>query len=509
MKTSTTHRHGLTLGVAILFALFFSSCQVAEEPDAVESNKYDEYLSASNAIGNFNGTALVIEKGEVVYRGAFGIGNIDPMDSLKVESQFRLASVSKQFTAMAIMKLHESGKLDLDQDMRDFIPELAYEGISIRNLLNHVGGLPDYTRLMDNHWKTDLSFDDQARKVSGNDDIIAMMAEKNPPIDFKPLDQWDYSNTGYLMLATVVARASDMPFEDYLKQEIFDPVGMTNTVVYDYVEGLDKEMPNRVFGFSTSWNGVDQSYQDSHYLNAVQGDGGIYSTVDDLAKWDRALYTDKLVSPDLLEEAFTPVILNNGDTTTYGFGWGIGESFSGKKVVSHSGGWVGFATFIHREIEEDNCFIILTNNSGNGLGGAVAAFRSIMHDQPYDMPTTSIATAVAQKIQSDGIEQAIEHYHFLKKESEANSRRVESELNQLGYNLMAEDLLDEAIAIFKLNRDENPETANCYDSLGDGLLAKGDTTNAIITFHEALEMDSTLTFILNKINDLEGNVAPE
>jgi CubicO group peptidase (beta-lactamase class C family) len=296
----------------VLLVFFLASCHEARHKPL---NKYEQYLSEASARGEFNGVALVFDDGDVVYQGAFGIRTIDPPSSLDVNSQFRLASVSKQFTAMAVMQLMEDGKLRYDQDIRDFIPELPYEGITIRHLLHHVSGLPDYEPLMDQHWKPELKVDDPARYTDGNADVIKMLVAKNMPVYFKPGEKWRYSNTGYNLLGSIVARASGVSFAEFLRTRVFDPAGMSSTVMYDYVVGPDPHMPNRAFGYQVEWNGTDLSPADSHYLNPGQGEDGVYSTIGDMLKWDRALYTEKLVSEATLQEAFTPAVLNNGKTT--------------------------------------------------------------------------------------------------------------------------------------------------------------------------------------------------
>ena len=376
-----------TVGFAVCLLLTFSACQQAQAPEQAESepNKYEAVLTQLHERGQFNGNALIFEKGEIVYQGSFGIGNIDPLTPLKRESVFRLASVSKAFTAMGIMILKEEGKLSFDQDIRDIIPELPYEGVTVRHLLNHVSGLPDYTALLDEHWKVDLAPDDPEKSISGNEDIIQLLVEKKPEIHFEPNEKWEYSNTGYVLLATIISRVSGMPFEDFLKQNIFEPTQMEHTVVYDYVQGYDENMPNRAFGFTKVEGKEDLAYNDHHYMNYAQGDGGIFSTVDDLLKWDRILYTDKLVSEETKAEAFTPAVLANGDTTAYGFGWAIGQSPTGKRVLEHSGGWVGFITKIYREVEDDTCIILLTNNSTQYYQIDKLLVK-VMHNQPYELP---------------------------------------------------------------------------------------------------------------------------
>ncbi|HRH37296.1 MAG TPA: serine hydrolase domain-containing protein [Flavobacteriales bacterium] len=488
--------HIIHHAIALFFLSLLTSC--AAQP-AAQPNKYEAYLSEASARGQFNGAALVYDKGKVVYQGAFGIRSIDPIDSLDVNSQFRLASVSKQFTAMAIMILKEQGKLSYDQDVRDFIPELPYAGITIRHLLHHVSGVPDYEPLMDQYWKPELKYDDPARYTDGNAEVIRMLAEKKPPVLFKPGERWEYSNTGYNLLGTIVARASGVSFAEYTQKHIFDPAGMSQTVMYDFVIGPDPKMPHRAFGFQTEWNGTDRIPADSHYLNPGQGEDGVYSTVGDLLKWDRILYTDKLVSKATLEEAFTPGVLNDGTATDYGFGWFIQKSPTGKRMVTHSGGWLSFGTYIVREIEEDKCIVILQNSS-TALWGVVAGLTDLLYDKPAALPPLSIRRAMGKLVASEGVESAIARYKKWKVETPAGYTFNETELNVLGYELVWAGRAEDGAAILKLNLDEYPTSANVYDSYGDALLAKGDTANALLNFKKAFAMDATMTATKEKID---------
>ncbi|WP_375324073.1 serine hydrolase [Flagellimonas sp. GZD32] len=469
-----------------------------------KADKYQSYLTELYTRGQFNGNALIIENGEIVFQGTFGIGNFDPIDSLKLNSVFRLGSVSKQFTAMAIMILKDDGKLYYNQDIREFFPELPYHGITIRHLLNHTSGLPDYTKVMNENWKIDLAYDNPERFISGNEDILKMLCEHKPPAHFKPGDKWEYSNTGYNLLATIISRASGMPFSEYLQEHIFIPAEMHNTSAYKYMPGYDKHMPNRVFGFGTKFNGTDRFSTDSHYLNPAYGDGGIYSTLEDLMKWDSILYTDVLISKETLIEAFTPGILNNGNKTDYGFGWFIDVSPNNKKVVKHMGGWAGFLTNIYREIEEKNCIITLTNNNSryfNMDDGLI----DVLHNQPPRFPRTFIADVIGKKVQNEGIKAAVDHYKKLKLEQQGAYVFNEYELNFLGYELLEDKKIDDAIGIFKLNQDEYPNSANVYDSYGDALLAKGDTINALKNFKKVEAMDPKFLGIKKKIRRFEEN----
>lgn len=256
-----------------LSILFFvaASCQ-AENPTG--DDKYKSFLNGMSQQGKFNGNALILKNGKVVFQGAFGIRSIDPVDSLQLNSAFRLASVSKQFTAMAIMMLKEDGKLSYNQDIRKIISTLPYEGITIRHLLTHLSGLPDYVSLLNNNWKTAFKQDDPRRFISGNEDIINMLVDKKPPVLFAPGEKFEYSNTGYVLLASIVERVSGQHFEDFLNDRIFEPAKMTNTCVYSYKHGADPDMPNRVFGFRIASDGKDLISSDCNYLNMAKGDGG-------------------------------------------------------------------------------------------------------------------------------------------------------------------------------------------------------------------------------------------
>lgn len=494
-------QRSLVLAVPLLLVMY-QGCRA--QPAVDHAGRIDSYLKEAHARGQFNGTALVYTSGGVVYQGAYGIGHIDPVDTLHLGSKFRLASVGKPFTAMAIMILQEDGKLRYNQDVRDFIPELPYTGITIRHLLYHTSGLPQYEPLMDQHWKPELNYDDPARYISGNADILRVIAEVKPPIRSAPGDRWEYSNFGYNLLGTVVARASGMSYADFLQQRIFTPAGMAHTTVYPYVIGNDPAMPDRVFGFWTDWNGRDHKSTDGHYLNPAYGEDGTYSTVGDMLLWDRVLYTDKLVSRATLEEAFTPAVLNNGDTTEYGFGWFIGKTPTGKKMVTHSGSWAGFTTYFLRGIEEDKCLVVLTNNSTTYFGeeGIRGGLTNLLYDQPYRLPRQSIRELLGKVVADEGAAQAIAHYHAWKQQRANDINFNEGEVNLLGYELLWAGRVDDALAILRLNMEEYPHSANVYDSYGDALLAKGDTVNALVHFKNALDLDPTMTATKEKIEGM-------
>ncbi len=272
---------------------------------------------------------------------------------------------------MCIMMLAEQGKLNYDDNFRKYIPELRYEGITIRHLLWHTSGMPDYVALMDEHWDPD--------KYYVNDDVLKMMVKHLPEKLFKPGERYEYSNTGYVLLASIIERVSGVSFKEFVQQNIFDRVGMTSSAIpigdKDY-----KEMANRVYGYDIAENGRHDDNDYDHYNG--YGDGGIYSNLIDLFKWNEALYTEKLVKQETLKEAYEPYVLNNGFVGDYGFGWNVREIDS-NKIVDHSGGWVGFRTHIFRDITNKHCIIILTNRGNREATELHKACYNILRGKPY------------------------------------------------------------------------------------------------------------------------------
>lgn len=491
--------HHVSIALFIVALLIGCDAQERSEP-----SPYEHYLTKTHARGQFNGVVLVYDSGRVVYEGAFGIGSTSPADSLTIDRVFRLGSVTKQFTAMAIMQLQEAGTLRYDQDLRDFIPELPYEGITIRHLLNHTSGVPDFFWPMMEQWKPELKEDDPDRFIQGNADVIRILVDQELPVNFAPGERWEYSNTGYNLLATIVERASGMSFPEYMRERVFSPAGMERTSVYRYVIGPDPALPGRVFGFRNTWTGKERISTDVHFMNPTYGEGGIYSTAHDLLRWDRALYTGQLVRQATLNEAFGPTILNAGDTIPYGFGWMLGTSPSGERRVSHSGGWAGFYTYIYRAIDEDRCLVVLTNNSSSYLPQIADGLVDILYGKVPDMPPLAIGEVIGRAVADSGATYAVARYAHFKATMPNAYRFWEPDLNVLGYTLLEAGRTDDAATILELNTREYPDSPNVYDSYGDALLAKGDTAGAILNFTKAYELNNAFWMAREKASTLRG-----
>lgn len=289
-------------------------------------------------------SVLVIRDGKAIVRKGYGLANLEDREAATSATNYRLASVTKQFTAAAILLLAEDGRLSIDDRMRQWLPSLpaATDAITIRQLLTHTGGLIDYEDLMPATQATQL-----------RDSDVLHLLETTERLYFTPGTHYRYSNGGYSMLALIVEKASGLRFEDFLKQRIFEPLGMENTLAY--VNG-GPPVPHRAYGYSesaTGWARTDQST-----TSAVLGDGGIYSSIDDLARWDAALYDDRLLGDASRKLAFTAWTRTDDAEVAYGFGWRItGES------LWHSGESIGFRNVIVRYPQRHLSVIILSNRN--------------------------------------------------------------------------------------------------------------------------------------------------
>ncbi len=318
-------------------------------------SRYDHTWSPGCAMG-------VVRNGALVFQRGYGMANLEHNIALTDRSVFRIGSVSKQFTAAAIALLGQDGKLSLADDVRRFIPELPEYGhtITIRHFLNHTSGIRDYLTLMhlagyrDDDWYTDQ-------------EVIDILVRQDE-LNFTPGDEYLYSNAGYFLLSEIVRRASGMPLREFAAQRIFGPLGMKDSHFHDDYTHV---VPMRASGYAPTGDG---DFRISMTTLGMVGDGGVYTTVEDLAKWDQNFYEPTVGGQRLLDDLQTQGIINGGDTLTYALGLGISQ-YRGLKVVQHGGAFVGFRAQLMRFPEERTSVICLCNLSATNptrLSRAVA-----------------------------------------------------------------------------------------------------------------------------------------
>jgi CubicO group peptidase (beta-lactamase class C family) len=358
---------------------------------AQNTKELDSLFGQLDKKGALNGCILIAENGKPIYEKAFGYADFQSKRMLNNESIFELASVSKQFTAMAIMQLHEKKKFNYNDDIKKFFPLIPYQGITVDNLLHHTSGIPDFLRWTENEVNVN--------QINYNKDILAAIINKKIPVDFKPGENLAYSNTNYVLLALIVEKISGLTFKDYLTKYIFNPLHMNSTQVYaQRVKGQPLE--NYAYGhiynpsagkFINSDGIAANRYQ--YYFDGVAGPYGISSSTADLLKWDQALYTDKLISKEEQMLAYAPSKLNNGKPSTlmglsYGYGWLIIPKNEPTGIIyMHSGGYPGYMTIIARYPEKNKTIIILTNTYNViSLYQLCAAVEDIIFKQPFEIP---------------------------------------------------------------------------------------------------------------------------
>lgn len=316
----------LLLSIFLIILSIFSQSCIADN----KAKKIDHLMTYCYENDMFNGTVLVAGGGKIVYKNASGYANFHDMEKLKTTSVFCIGSIGKQFSSMAIMILKEQEKLNYEDRLSDYFPEFPdyADKITIRHLLNHTSGIPDWMdysvfRARPGDFKDDIT----------NKDVFEFLVQIDS-LQFTPGEKYSYSSSGYVLLAMIVEKVSGEPFYKFMEQAIFNPLDMKNTLVWNETK---PDIPDKTIGYN-------QFGEKDDYNILTMGAGSIYSTIEDLYKWDQGLYTGKLVSQETLQEAFNPGLLNNGtpsrilsdSTWGYGFGWLLRKNDS-EDIVWHDG----------------------------------------------------------------------------------------------------------------------------------------------------------------------------
>ncbi|MEX0966695.1 MAG: serine hydrolase domain-containing protein [Bacteroidia bacterium] len=359
-----------------------------------KATQLDQLLERYNRYYGFHGNVLIASKGNILYESGIGYAELREKTPLTTDAVFQLASISKQFTALAVCMLLEERKLDYNDQLTKFYPQLPYQNVTIRHLLNHTSGLPNYMWLVENSWKQE--------RAPYNDEVINLMATTPMGVYFRPGRRFDYSNTGYMLLAAIVEKVSGVSFHDYVEERIFKPLDMESSFVYS--SAREYNYGCRLGGFTRYRWGFRSVQEDIH--NGTVGDKGIYSTIEDLYKWDQALYSEKIVSSATLQKAFTPGTLNNRRNIPYGFGFRLSER-DDKKVVYHNGLWHGFRTSFMRYVEDSATIIVLSHSNCEGKNNLVRQIETVLFQQEQFNP----AKVLAEVALYQGVQQAVEHYH--------------------------------------------------------------------------------------------------
>ena len=349
----------------------FNPSKLLEYNPKNADKRIDEFFHKLHSKSGFNGNILVAKHGKIIYENALGWADHLKRDSLKINSQFQLASVTKTMTSTAIMQLMERGKIKLNQDVKEFFPNFPYDGVTIKLLLTHRSGMMNYVYFIDDIYRKQHL---NQRKGLTNTEAMNMIAQYKPTPFNKPDRRFLYNNSNFMVLGSIIEKVTGMSYADYMKENIFKPAGMTHTAVYSKA-AYDK-IPVDVVGHDrNSWR-----YSVApNFLDGPVGDKGIYSTVGDLYLFDQALRAGMLIKPATQDSAYTPRNPMIRGHFNYGYGWRLFEA-PGQKVVYHTGWWHGFRHIYVRDLKNDVTIVLLGNLVNGSLLHLDELFR--MEDMP-------------------------------------------------------------------------------------------------------------------------------
>lgn len=472
---------------AILYTLFIVTFMTATNAFAQQNvQKIDALLKQYYDYGQFNGSILVAENGKVIYKKGFGMANMEWAIPNQPDTKFRIASVTKQFTAALVLQLVEEGKIKLDGKITDYLTDYRKdtgEKVTIHHLLNHTSGIPDYRNVSSNPYS---AADFVKKHVSGD-------------LEFEPGSKYKYNNGGYSILGAIIEKVTGKSYETVLQERILKPLGMTNTGYAHHSTLLQKH--------ASSYQKTPVGYVVAPYIDMAipYAAGSMYSTVEDLFKWDQSLQEDKILSAESKKLMFTPGLSN------YGYGirisdQSIGNSDQKTKIIWHGGGGInGFNSLISRAVEKRQTVIILDNGS-HGLNHPkiTNSIIGILNGQPYDAPKKSIAETLYKIAVENDVASAVAEYRKLKAENSPTFDFSETELNTLGYQLLGMKRAKDAIEIFKLNVEMFPKSSSVYDTLGETYLADNQKDLALANYKKAVELDPKNANALQIVNRLEG-----
>jgi CubicO group peptidase (beta-lactamase class C family) len=441
-------------------------------------------------------TIAIVKDGNPLYTNAFGVTNVDTKEKMRLENIFHFASVSKPFVATAVMQLVEQGKMNLDDKLISYLPyfRLAgedYKNITIRQMLNHTSGIPD---VRDYEWDKP-QFDEGAaeRYVRSLKDLQML---------FAPGEGARYSNMAFDIMGDVIAKVSRMSFEDYITQNILDPLEMKESSF------LIKEISDELRTYPHIWDLKPVVSEVYPYNRPHAPSSTLNSSVIEMMNWAQAnLNKGELDGTRILKKESYNVLwdttVNFTENTKIGLSWFI-NNYHGLRIISHGGGDLGYRSNITLIPERQLGIILASNYSRTPMSDICDGVLAILFGYAYEIPRLAVSMEIAEVFNSKGIEAAKEYYYKLKSEGEDKYSFNHWDLNRLGYHYLGKNETQKAIEIFEFNVELYPEEANTYDSLGEAYMAAGNIEKAIVNYEKSVELDSGNTNAIKMLKKLKG-----
>jgi CubicO group peptidase (beta-lactamase class C family) len=477
LKLQFARRIAVALLVATAVCCTYAGQQVSRSASAGndKARKIEELVGLYNKYGSFNGSVLVSEHGQVIFKKGYGLANMEWQIANQPDTKFRLGSITKQFTSMLIMQLVAEGKLHVEDKLSDVLPYYRKDTgsqVTLQHLLTHTSGIPSYTAAKDMHewWHNHFEVEDFVKKHCSGD------------LEFTPGSKFEYDNSGYFLLGSIIEKVTGKKYEEALQERIFKPLGMHNSG-YDHSEPL---MEHRAAGYEHGKDGfVNAEYLDMSIPYAA---GSLYSTVEDLYLWDQALYTEKLLSKELKAQMWTPALAN------YAYGWGVakiaeGKAGAGQMLIQHGGGINGFNTHEARYVDEKHLIVLLNNTGATKLEQITEGISAILYGKAYELPKPSLTAELVKLAAEKGGDATVAEYRRLKKESPEKYDFSEAGLREIAILLFQSEKLPEAIALLRLNTEEHPKSSQAFFFLGYVFMQAGNKGDATTALEKALELD--------------------
>jgi CubicO group peptidase (beta-lactamase class C family) len=496
MSTLMGNNIRLFAKVALSLAVISLAATETHSFAQTKAKRIDGLMTLYHKYGQFNGVILVAERGQVVYERAFGQANLEWGIPNTLDTKFEIASMTKPMTALLIMQLVEEGKIRLDGKVSDYIlyyPRETGTKITVDQLLNHTSGLQQDIAFSDNPNDVPPIITKINADLLSNDELVKLIATR--ALRFEPGTDYGYSSDGYAVLGAIIERVTGKSYWQVLAERILKPAGMTETVP----ALLTPLVPRRASGYRQSFASIENAM----HIGATPA-GGLYSTARDLHRWERALYGNSLASQRSKDLLFS---LRKVITA---YGWKTAEEeWAGKrrKVLRTTGGLPGFVNLLLRVPEEERVIILLSNIRGGvyRLDDIAAVVNRILDGAPYETPKRSIAESLAPIIEHSGVAAALTQFRQMQARPVEYSLS-ESEMNSLGYHLLyTRKAVDVAVAVFRLNVEAFPTSANAYDSLGEAYMVKGDKELAIRNYQRSLELNPQNTNAVEMLKKLRAN----